>query len=148
MRKWLLIGRPQWSYLNAPSTLVKMLQVLAQGNGLGHREMCQWSRKVVQKGPLLLATGNTIKEYFCPLPLLFECPSGYSILAQLKCCSSSAMSNSSHSPEHLCGNGGHHCGWESGSVLVKEPGSDRAQGRAMSDVTANTGPQVGNQHFQ
>ena len=66
--------------LNVPSSLDKMLRVLAWGNDSGHGETCQWSRKE------LLATGTPSKKYFCPLSLLFECPSGYSnsILAQLK----------------------------------------------------------------
>jgi len=65
---------------NVSSSFNKMLRVLVWGNGSGHRETCQWSRKD------LLATGTTSKEYFCPLPLSFEHPSGYSnsLLAQLE----------------------------------------------------------------
>lgn len=58
-----------------PPDLDKMLR--EWGNGSGHRERCQCSRKE------LLAAGTPSKEYLCPLPSL-ECPSGHgsSILAQ------------------------------------------------------------------
>lgn len=58
--------------LNGPSSSDKVLRVLASDNGLGQRETGQWSRKD------LLATGEHSREYFCPLPLLFGCPSGNS----------------------------------------------------------------------